>query len=439
MDTITAIITPPGVGAIAAIRISGPKALMVADAIFSRDLTKAQSHRAYYGDICYFDKTILDSVLLLVMKAPNSYTGEDVVEIFTHGGTVIAPKILNYLVERGLRLAKPGEFTLRAYRNNKLDLAQAEAVQDLICADNDRALKIASQQLKGGLSTAITAIQNRLCKVIAELEVMLDFSTEHVASISLDRAFDEIAAISTILQRLAKTFDEGRKLFEGITVAIIGEPNSGKSSLMNALCNDDVAIVTPQAGTTRDILSQKISLAGFNIAIMDTAGIRKSADTVEKIGIDRAYKSMDSADIVLLLLDATKKDFPLLATTRSKNRIIVYNKIDLNPAFCPKEPDALTISVKEKLFLDLLKKRLLQTIKKPSFAKNEIFLTKLRHKKAVLKSSKLCKIVLNSRKEPLECLVETLKEALGELSSIIGKNITDDILDNIFSSFCIGK
>src|SRR3990167_9170965 len=305
-DPIAAIATPPGVGAIAVIRLSGPGAIAIADAVFSKKISTCQTHTAHYGKVLNSERKAIDHVLLLVMKAPRSYTGEDTIEISCHGGSLIAQKILSRLYEAGARPASPGEFSLRAFLNGKIDLAQAEAVQTLIAAKNEQAMQQAERQLEGVLSQTIASFQKELTEVAAILEASVDFPEE---GLHFSEKEEIEAMLKTSLQKmvkLQKTFSEGKVLQEGITLCLIGAPNVGKSSLMNALLGYNRAIVTDIAGTTRDLLQEDLRFGGLHFHLTDTAGIRTTEEVIEKEGIRRSTKAMEEADLILIVLDASR-------------------------------------------------------------------------------------------------------------------------------------
>ena len=437
-ETIVAIITPPGMGAIAALRISGRDSFKIANSIFSKDISQAESHRALYGKIFKSDGSTLDNVLLLPMHNPNSYTGEDVVEIFTHGGNVIAPALLDLIIKKGARIARPGEFTSRAYENKKMDLAQAEAVQALIAADNSAASELAFKQLEGELSMLIKRLQNRLIEIIAQVEVMLDFSNDHLPTISFERALKQIEQFDQDLLELADSYKSGRRAFEGAKLALVGAPNVGKSSLMNLLCQKDVAIVTEQEGTTRDLVSKKIRIDELYLEVIDTAGIRSTSDKIEKIGIAKAKEAIKEADLVLLIVDKENlSDFDKELLKNNRDTIVVRNKIDLPESIL--NPDHINISVEKEINVGHLKERIREFFFSSTLSSGELPLINLRHRESLLEAHRFCQEILNSPNGHLECMVENLRIALNHLSEILEIDSSEKILDKIFSNFCLGK
>jgi tRNA modification GTPase len=444
MDTIGAIATAAGEGAIAVIRISGPDAFLIAGSIFSRPIHDFKSHTAHYGTILKKDGTPLDAVLLLIMKGPNSYTGEDSVEISCHGGSLITRAVLKRVFEAGARPARPGEFSLRAFLNGKLDLAQAEAVQELIGAKSELALENAERQLQGALSHSITTFQKELTEVTAILEAWVDFPEEGLEFATQEEIVSILEEILFRMRRLQETFHDGQALHDGFSLCLLGSPNVGKSSLMNALLGKDRAIVTEIAGTTRDLLEEDLQLGGLHFRLIDTAGIRDTEEIIEKEGIRRSQSAMQEADLILLVLDAsrrlTEKDRHLLAQTPKEKRLVIWNKVDL--AAPPEEIPAISISAKEKIGLDDLKTAIERLIwKKGPPSKEEIIITKLRHFQALGSAIHSCEAVITGLKQGIsaEWIASDMRATLNELGTIVGTNVAEDILTAIFSKFCLGK
>lgn len=443
-DPIAAIATPPGVGAIAVIRLSGPGAIAIADAVFSKKISTCQTHTAHYGKVLNSERKAIDHVLLLVMKAPRSYTGEDTIEISCHGGSLIAQKILSRLYEAGARPARPGEFSLRAFLNGKIDLAQAEAVQTLIAAKNEQAMQQAERQLEGVLSQTIASFQKELTEVAAILEASVDFPEE---GLHFSEKEEIEAMLKTSLQKmvkLQKTFSEGKVLQEGITLCLIGAPNVGKSSLMNALLGYNRAIVTDIAGTTRDLLQEDLRFGGLHFHLTDTAGIRTTEEVIEKEGIRRSTKAMEEADLILIVLDASRplssSDCELLKIAPLEKRIVVWNKIDLGPIDPTISP--LGISAKERLGLELLKKTIEEKVWKGGAPeKDEVLITSLRHHQALFQAIQSVRAALEGIDNGVfpELIAADVRSSLHELGTILGTNVTEDILSAIFSKFCLGK
>lgn len=442
-DPIAAIATPAGEGAIAIIRLSGKGALEIAESIFSRPISHLPSHTAHYGRILSKDGSTLDSVLLLIMKAPRSYTGEDSIEISCHGGSLIAKKVLARVIEAGARCAQPGEFSLRAFLNGKIDLAQAEAVQTLIAAKNELALSQAEKQLEGALSSSIRTFQKELTDIAAILEAWVDFPEEGLEFASMEEILATLTSICQKMEKLQATFHDGKMLHQGLRLCLLGAPNVGKSSLMNALLGKDRAIVTPIAGTTRDLLEEDLRLGSLHFKLIDTAGIRSTEEIVEQEGIRRSKQAHLEADVTLLLLDASRpleqQDQLLLHTIDLQKSLIVWNKIDLGK---PQHPEGIPISAKEKLGLDLLKAAIEQLIwKKGPPSKEEVILSEMRHHQALTEAIVACRTVIQGLQSGIsaEFTASDMRQALYSLGQIIGTNVTEDILSAIFSKFCLGK
>jgi tRNA modification GTPase len=446
-DTIAAIATPPGEGAIAIVRLSGPNAIAIAGKVFSNDLSQFQSHTAHYGKILDPEGIVLDTVLLLLMRHPNTYTGEDLVEIHCHGGRMVTRKVLELLLHSGAKAAKPGEFTLRAFLNGKLDLSQAEAVQTFIASQNEVAMHASSKQLQGSLSKKIEHFQNALIECSAFLEAWIDFPEEDLGEKDLTKITSDLRQVASEMQALADTFYEGKIATDGIALCIAGPPNVGKSSLLNALIGKNRAIVSPIPGTTRDLIEETIQVGTLHFHLTDTAGIRKTKEPIEKEGIDRTHSAMKDADLILFVLDAsrplTKEDFELISACNSEKTLFLWNKIDLGMPERRFDPaNELLISVKNRTGLDELKSALEKKIWKRGIpSKEETILTKERHRQALLQCIHSCKNAIESleKKVSYELIVSDIKHGLEELSTITGLNITEEILSSIFSKFCLGK
>lgn len=446
--TIAAIATPPGEGGVAIIRLSGKYALEIASKIFTGPIHTYKSHTAHYGQINDAQGNHIDDVLVLVMLGTRSYTGEPTVEIHCHGGSLITRRVLDTVLQAGAQAAKPGEFTLKAFMNGKIDLAQAEAVQDLICAKNEHALDAAETQLKGSLSQKITRFQEGLTDTAAILEAWVDFPEEGLEFASLDEINDSLENICKEMELLAGTFHNGKILHDGLTMSLIGCPNVGKSSLMNALLNKDRAIVSHVAGTTRDVLEDHMRLNGLNFKLLDTAGIRQSEDFIEQEGIRRSKEAMQQADLILLVLDAVKGleeiDQYLLKLLPPKKTIAIWNKCDLphNPLPVLPIQHIVSVSAKNKTGLDRLHQKIDEVIwEKGPPSKEEVIITATRHKEALDRAIEACRQLLQGLKEGRspEFLSMDMRQCLHELGKIIGTNISEDILSAIFSKFCIGK
>ncbi len=440
MDTIAAIATAPGEGAIAIIRISGPEAFEVGERIFSRPIKDFKTHTAHYGNIVKADGALIDTVLLLVMKGPNSYTGEDSVEISCHGGQLVTRRVLERIFEAGARAAKPGEFSLRAYLNGKIDLTQAEAVQELIAAKSELALENAERQLQGALSERIATFQKELTDIAAILEAWVDFPEEGLEFAAMEDIVQTLDAICRRMEHLQATFHDGKALHEGHSLCLLGAPNVGKSSLMNALLGKDRAIVTEIAGTTRDVLEEDLRLGQLHFKLIDTAGIRDTDEIVEKEGIRRSQMAMKEADVILLLLDASRPlDIELLDRVPRDKTVIVWNKTDLAR---PPRADGIAISALKKTGLEDLKAAIERLIwKKGAPSKEEVLITKMRHYQALANAIGSCQAVIDGLTKGIsaEFVASDMRSALNELGAIIGTNVTEDILSAIFSKFCLGK
>jgi tRNA modification GTPase len=447
-ETIAAIATPPGEGGVAIIRISGDEAFSVAAKIFSGPIHTYKSHTAHFGQI----KTLLgehvDDVLVLVMRGKRSYTGEDTVEIHCHGGSLITRRVLETVLQAGARAARPGEFTFKAFMNGKMDLAQAEAVQELICAKNEHALNAAESQLKGVLSQKISEFQQDLTLCAAILEAWVDFPEEGLEFATMAEVCDQLDQVIEKMEKLESTFHDGRMINEGISLCLIGCPNAGKSSLMNALLDKDRAIVSHVPGTTRDILEDQMRLNGLNLRLVDTAGIRESFEEIEKEGIRRSKEAMLEADLILFVLDSSKgigaEEQSLIDQLPNLKTIAIWNKIDLpHDKFKSLPfPHVVQISAKEKLGLDELRKQIDAVIwKNGPPIKDEVLITKVRHKEALSAAIEACRAVSSGLKKGVspEFISMDMRCCLSELGKIIGTNITEDILSAIFSTFCIGK
>jgi len=458
-DTIAAISTPLGEGGIGIVRLSGSDAIAVAGPIFSsrkgERLSGAESHRLLYGSIKDpFTGGTIDEVLVSVMKAPHTYTKEDVVEINCHGGMVTLRNVLELILRQGARLAEPGEFTKRAFLNGRLDLSQAEAVLDVIRAKTDASRKVALEQLSGGLSGKITALRDRITSLCAHIEAYIDFPEDEIEPASQESLLKEIQDLRGELSVLSGSFEEGRFFREGLKVALVGRPNVGKSSLLNALLRRERAIVTETPGTTRDVLEEHLNIKGLPVRIMDTAGIRESHEMAEREGVVRSLKALDEADIVIALVDGSilpdDQDREVLERIRGKKSVVAINKSDL-PAADPSldaylsdySDHILEISAKTLSGLDGLKDRLLDLAANGASSGDiaGVIVTNVRHKVALdhsVSALRRTSEALASHK-PLEIVAIEIRDALDSLGEIVGVVTTEEILSKIFSEFCIGK
>lgn len=447
-ETIAAIATPPGEGGVAIIRLSGDRALEIASQIFSGPVASYRTHTAHYGQIKNAQGEHVDHVLLLVMLGKRSYTGENTVEIHCHGGSLITRRVLEVVLAAGARAALPGEFTFKAYINGKMDLAQAEAVQELICAKNERALDAAENQLKGALSKKINDFQYSLTQIAAILEAWVDFPDEGLEFASMEEIVEEIDQICHAMQKLADSFHDGKILHDGLSLCLVGCPNVGKSSLMNALLDKNRAIVSAIPGTTRDVLEDYLRLNGLHLKLSDTAGIRETEECIEQEGIKRSRETMQEADVILLVLDAHKgldsEDFQLIKEVPRVKTIVVWNKTDLPHALLPTLDfeHAVVISAKEKQGLKELHDAIDAIIwQHGAPSKEEVLITNIRHKEALIHSIEAGREVQQGLIESVspEFLTIDMRRCLTELGKVIGTNVTEDILSAIFSKFCIGK
>lgn len=450
-DTICAPATAMGVSALAIIRISGSQALTCVAHIFSKTLHDKASHTSHLGWIRHQGKDI-DQVVLSIYKNPHSFTGEDLIEITSHGSPYIQEQILHALLSHGIRLAKAGEFTMRAFLAGKLDLVQAEAIADLIHADNAAAHELAIGEIKGGFSKTLQKVRQNMIDFCGLLELELDFSGEDVAFADRTAFLAEINNIYQTIEPLLESFAWGNALKKGIAVAIIGKPNSGKSTLLNALLQEEKAIVSPIAGTTRDSIEDVWVIEGIPFRLIDTAGLRKTQDEIENLGIEKSYQKAESASVLVYLADAQENPVTINAEllalqektkTKKENTILVYNKIDLFPdAQTQESPLALhTLHISAKMGKNThsLKDALLSWAKTQS--KHTGTLSNVRHYNALANTLKYLKEVEKGLKNQVSAdwLALDLRMALHEISEITGAVSSEDILDSIFSKFCIGK
>ncbi len=446
-DTIVALATPAGVGAISVIRVSGPLSFSAADKIFAGKIKIADSasHTIHYGKIYDSRGELIDDVLVSVFKAPNSYTGEDSIEISTHGSQLIVQKIIRVLIENGVRLAEPGEFTKRAFLNGRLDLAQAEAVADVINSRTEASLKGARNQLNGLLSQKIEALREMLINSSSLIELELDFAEENIEFVSLNEVKKNIESIIGEIDRLLESYSFGKVIKDGVNVALVGVPNVGKSSLLNYILKESRAIVSEIPGTTRDIIREEVSIDGILFKLYDTAGIRLTEDIIEKEGVYRSRDAVRNSDIVIFINDAVNgfslELFNELLELTSENRIIkIANKIDLKPDV--NFSNDVKVSAKTGEGMDLLFKKLkIKALGTESYSEKTAIVTNLRHYNALLKAKEFLLNAVESINSKMtgEFIAVDLRNAESSLGEIIGKVTTDDILNNIFAKFCIGK
>jgi tRNA modification GTPase len=451
-ETIAAIATPQGSGGVAIIRVSGNRALEFSSKFFSGPIHTYKTHTAHYGQIINDKDERVDDVLVLVMLGRKSYTGEDTVEIHCHGGSLITRRVLEVVLKSGVRAARPGEFTFKAFMNGKMDLAKAEAVQELISAKNEKALDAAENQLQGMLSTKILVFQKKITLIAAILEAWVDFPEEGLEFATNDEICSDIEELAREMEYLINTFHDGKILHDGISMCLIGCPNVGKSSLMNALLDKERAIVSDIAGTTRDTLEDHMRLNGLNFKLIDTAGIRETKEIIEQEGIKRSTAAMNQADLILLVFDGSQKleiqDLKLGDMCPADKTIAVLNKADISSSekfdheFLKKFSHVVSISAKNRTGLNELHQEIDKVIWKngpPSH--EEVVVTNVRHKEALQEALNSTLLVLNGLKTDVspEFLTADIRDCLKSLGKIIGTNISEDILSAIFSTFCIGK
>lgn len=453
-DTIVALATPNGVGAIAVIRLSGPDAIHIANNVFKgKDLNKQASHTIHFGSIVDGD-VVLDEVLASVFVAPRSYTRENVVELSCHASPYIITSIIKLLIKQGARAARPGEFTLRAFINGQLDLSQAEAVADLIASDSKASQQVAMQQLRGGYSSELKQLREQLVNFASLIELELDFSEEDVEFANRTQLKQLIVNISNMVGKLIQSFELGNAIKSGVNTVIAGRPNAGKSTLLNALLNEERAIVSDIAGTTRDTIEEILNINGINFRLIDTAGLREATDAIEAIGVKKTLEKISQSALLLYVFDAQKltnadvqndienlvsDDLPVLA---------VANKIDLLPGGqmpetfnLPQNVELITVSAREKQHIDQLKQTIYNNTLHGQLTGDETLVTNIRHLEALQKTQQALERVLGGIDNPItsDFLALDIKQALHYLGEITGVVTTDDLLDNIFSKFCIGK
>jgi tRNA modification GTPase len=466
-ETIVALATPSGAGAVAIIRMSGKDAITIAAEVFQsvsgKDLSQQKTHTIHLGTIVD-GKKVYDQVLVSIFKNPNSYTGENVIEISCHGSTFIQQQIIQLLLRKGCRMAQAGEFTLRAFLNGKLDLSQAEAVADLISSDNEASHQIAMQQMRGGFSNEISKLREELLNFASLIELELDFSEEDVEFADRTQFHDLLNRIEFVLKRLIDSFAVGNVIKNGIPVAIVGEPNVGKSTLLNALLNEERAIVSEIAGTTRDTIEDELVIGGIGFRFIDTAGIRETIDVVENIGIKKTFEKIEQAQVIMYLLDSCElqvasskflveiqkivNQFPL------KPIIVILNKIDsisneelenitikFNSKLETRNSKLITLSAKNKTGIDDLKNQLLSFVNTGALRNNETIITNTRHYDSLLKALEeiqKVKFGLNTG-IPSDLMAIDIRQALFYFGEITGEVTNDELLGNIFANFCIGK
>ncbi len=444
-DTICAISTAVGSGAISIVRVSGKDALKIVSSIFKgKDLTKVESHTIHYGFICDKDEKI-DEVLVSVMLAPKTYTKEDIVEINTHGGIITTNRILELLLESGCRLAEAGEFTKRAFLNGRIDLTQAESVNDLIIAKSDNARSLALNNLSGSISESVKKLREKIVEILANIEVNIDYPEyEDIEVVTEGSLLPKLKIIRDEMSNMITNSKNGKLIKEGINVAIVGKPNVGKSSILNALLEEDKAIVTDIAGTTRDIVEGSITLNGFLINFIDTAGIRETDDLVEKIGVERSKKALNTADLVIIVLNnnetITGYEKEIMQLVSEDKKIIFVNKSDLENKITIKDDYVLGNTI-DKNGLDSLKKAIINKLNLNNISKDITYMSNVRQIDLIKKAlNSIDTAIKNLENNLLVSIVEIdIKNAWNYLGEITGEVYQDELIDTLFSNFCLGK
>ncbi len=451
-DTIIALATPSGIGAIGVIRLSGPEAISLVNSVFKgKDLSVQDTHTIHFGTIRE-DDLILDEVLVSIFIGPKSYTKENVVEISTHGSAFIIERIIKLLIRKGARPANPGEFTLRAFLNGQLDLSQAEAVADLIASNSHASHQVAMQQMRGGFSHELQHLRDQLIHFASMIELELDFGEEDVEFANRDDLKALIYQINHILHRLIQSFEQGNVMKNGVPVVIAGKPNVGKSTLLNALFNEERAIVSEIAGTTRDTVEDELIIGGINFRFIDTAGIRETADVIEAKGVERTHEKIGQAKLIIYMVDPSQEITEIetqvaYLTALSVPYIVVINKKDLASNLFMEQmmklpqDQFLYLSARNKDGIDTLRETILQRVNLHSINTDDVLISNIRHLQALQLTEASLNRVLENLDNPItsDFLASDIKQALHYLGEITGEVTTDDLLETIFSKFCIGK
>lgn len=456
MSTIASISTAPGIGGIGIIRMSGEKSFEILGKIFQAKIPqKIENIKGYtmkYGHIIDNNETI-DEVLVSYFKAPKSYTAENMCEINSHGGNVIVKKILELCLKNGAELAEPGEFTKRAFLNGRIDLAQAESVIDVINAKSDKEAKSGIKQLEGFFSKEIKNIKQEILDVLVNIEVTIDYPEYDTPDVQENEMRNMLESVGKKLEKLEKSFDNGKIIKDGIKTAIIGKPNAGKSSLLNAILKEDRAIVTDIAGTTRDTIEEFVTINGIPLKLVDTAGIRSASDEVEKIGIEKSIKQAEESDLIIAIFDSskelTKEDIEILNLIKNKKSIILLNKADLKSVLTENDEriksvskNIIKISALNKTGIDLLYKKISEMFNLNEInLDNDLLITNVRHKNIITKAIENVKKAIEAlnMNMPIDIITIYIKDILEDLGEITGEVVTEDIINEIFSKFCLGK
>jgi len=455
-ETIVAIATPPGIGAIGVIRLSGEHVISICDAVFrGKNLSKVESHTIHFGTIRDFDDKIIDEVLVSVFIAPRSYTRENVVEVSCHGSPYIQQQILELFMQHGARMAQPGEFTMRAFLNGQMDLSQAEAVADLIAAQSESAHKIAIQQMRGGFSNEIAELRQELVDFAALIELELDFSQEDVEFANRTKLIELVHKIQRLLRRLMDSFQLGNAIKKGVSTVIAGRPNAGKSTLLNALLNEERAIVSEIAGTTRDTIEEVLNIKGIQFRLVDTAGIREASDQIEAIGVAKTMEKIAASTLLIYVFDVIEMSPEEVTEDLRKlhregiHLIAVANKMDLNPYTKPAdyvsdvlfEKNIVTTSALNKMNIEYLQEHLYQSVLSGEVSSENTVVSNARHYDALQGAYSSLDAVLTGfdAQIPSDLVAMDIRHALNYLGQITGEVGVDDLLDSIFTRFCIGK
>jgi len=462
-DTIVALATPAGVGAIGVIRLSGPEAIHIVNTVFpAKNLSEQTSHTVHFGTIRNDDDKIIDEVLVTLFIAPKSYTKENVVEVSCHGSNYIIQQLIQLFIQKGARMANPGEFTLRAFLNGQMDLSQAEAVADLIASNSESSHAIAMQQMRGGFSDEIQQLRQQLIDFASLIELELDFSEEDVEFANRDELKKLILKIQSIIKSLIDSFHLGNVIKHGVSTVIAGRPNAGKSTLLNALLNEERAIVSAIAGTTRDTVEESLNIKGIQFRLIDTAGIRKAQDQIEQIGVERTIEKIASSTVVIYVFDVIESRPEDLwadierflqgskAITANSKQIFIANKMDLNPYTKPEDyykegliskVNLIPVSAKNQMNIDFLKETLFQVVLDNPSLMDQTIVTNTRHFDSLNRANQSLDAVLQGMDSGItsDFIAMDIRQALHHLGTITGQVSTDDLLGNIFSRFCIGK